>query len=86
MAASIQNKVERISLAGGLLGLIFTDPRRALNALVKKHNAKGWRATFILQHSQHNLFMVLVQLVFLVLTVGLFTFGPGYLVMFEKEE
>lgn len=79
------NKVARVSLMGGILGLMFTNPSRALDACLAKHNKLGWRSTFIVPHSEKNLIVMLFQLVVLAATLGLFTFGAGYLVMFEKE-
>ncbi|MEG9884612.1 MAG: hypothetical protein V6Z86_08395 [Hyphomicrobiales bacterium] len=82
----VKNKVARISLMGGLLGLMLTNPRKALDDCINKHNAKGWRSTFIVPHAQRNILVIVIQLAFLVDTLGLWTWGAGYLVMFEKEE
>lgn len=79
------NKVSRVSLMGGLLGLMFTNPSKALDACLAKHNKLGWRSTFIVPHSERNLLVIICQLLVLAVTLGLFTFGAGYIVMFEKE-
>ena len=32
------NKVVRIAISGGLIGAIFTNPRKALDDMIDKHN------------------------------------------------
>ncbi|KAG1682839.1 Centromere protein V [Nymphon striatum] len=44
---NILNKVERVSLAGGLIGALTTNPKRALNNMLELNNAQGWKATHI---------------------------------------
>jgi len=82
----VRNKIVRITLMGGLLGLLLTNPRRALEACVEQHNNEGWRSTDIVPHSERNLLITIVQIVMLIVTLGMWTFGSGYLVMFEKED
>ncbi|MDT3663419.1 MAG: hypothetical protein ROM54_07900 [Anaerobiospirillum sp.] len=79
------NKVCRISLMGGLIGAITTNPRRALDNAIAEANADGWNCHQILPHHTTNLFMVFVQILCLCCTVGLWTFGAGYLLLMEKE-
>jgi len=78
------NKVERLSLAGGLIGAFSTNPKRALNIMLKSNNDNGWKAIHIESHRTHNLFVFFVQILVLVLTLGLYTWGGGYLVLFER--
>jgi hypothetical protein len=75
------NKVERIFLSGGLIGMLFTNPRKALDELVIEANADGWSAVQILKHSNTNLLMTIIQILVLLLTLGLWTWGAGYLVL-----
>jgi len=79
------NKVKRVTLMGGLIGMILTNPRRALDDAIRKENDEGWNAIEIDPLGTTNLFVWVVQLVVLILTLGLFTFGGGYLVLFERE-
>lgn len=79
------NKVERIALSGGLLGALFTSPRRALDNAIAAANAAGWHCHQILPHHTTNLFMLLLQVVVLCCTLGLWTFGAGYLLLLEKD-
>ena len=82
----IKNKVDRISLAGGLLGALFTNPRKAIDDRVAEANANGWHLHQILPHQETNLFIWLVSLLLLALTLGMFTFGAGYILLFQKHE
>ena len=79
------NKVDRISLSGGLIGMLLTNPRKALDEHIYIRNREGWKATYILEHSYNNVAAMLLALIVLVATAGLWTFGPGYLILFEKE-
>jgi len=78
------NTIARISLAGGLIGALTTNPRRALNKTIEDYNARGWKAIQVESHKTHNLFIFLLQFLVLILTLGLYTWGGGYLVLFEK--
>ena len=80
-----KNMVIRISLMGGLIGAIATNPRKALENEIDKANREGWNAIHIEPHRTTNLFIWILQLLVLALTLGLFTWGGGYLVLFERE-
>ena len=80
------NKMVRISLAGGIIGLIFTNPRKALEKMIEKNNQDGWNAIYYTTHTESNIVMILIQWLVLILTLGLWTFGAGYLILFEKEK
>jgi len=79
------NKIERITLMGGIIGALLTNPRGALEKAITHANADGWYCRQILPHSTSNLFMVILMLLCLVCTCGLWTFGAGYLLLLEKE-
>ena len=79
------NKIERISLSGGIIGALTTNPRGALEKLIEKNNSAGWNCHQIMPHATSNLFMLFLQVLVLVCTLFLWTFGAGYLVLFEKE-
>ena len=80
------NKVVRIALAGGIIGWLTTNPRRALENRIERENEQGWTCTYFIPHRETNLFIILVQIVLLVCTFGLWTFGAGYMALFEKEK
>jgi hypothetical protein len=79
------NKVERISLSGGLLGLLFTNPRRALETNVLRHNAEGWSVRQVLEHTDTNLAAFFLRILVLMLTLFLWTWGAGYIIIYEKD-
>ena len=79
------NKLERIALSSGIIGALTTNPRRTLAKTIEQHNSEGWNCRQILPHSTNNLFMVILQFLVMVCTLGLWTFGAGYLVLFEKR-
>ena len=79
------NKVVRIALSGGIIGWITTNPRRALDARIDKENQEGWNAIYILPHVDTNLVAFLARVAVLVLTLFLWTWGAGYLILFERE-
>jgi len=79
------NKVARVSLMGGLIGAMTTNPRRALEREIAKQNAEGWAAIHIEPHGTTNLLILLLQFIVLVLTLGLFTWGGGYLILLERD-
>jgi hypothetical protein len=79
------NKVERISLSGGLIGLLFTNPRRALEANILKNNSEGWSVRQVLDHSDTNLAVLFLRFLVLALTLLMWTWGAGYLVVYERD-
>jgi hypothetical protein len=80
-----RNKVIRLSLSGGIIGLLTTNPRKALDDAIDKANQDGWNAVQIQPHKTSNLLIVMLQVVVLFLTLFLWTWGSGYLVLMERE-
>ena len=81
----MRTQVIRKTVAGGLVGALLTNPRRTLANVIDEQALDGWRLTAMTPLAGANIFMVLVSIVVLVLTLGLWTFGPGYLLAFEKD-
>lgn len=79
------NKIIHVELSGGLIGLLFTNPRKALEQRIADENRDGWNAVHFDQHSERNILAIALQLLALVLTLGLWTFGAGYFVLLERE-
>ena len=80
-----KNKVVRISLSGGLIGALTTNPRKALEDAIDKQNQDGWVATHIDPHRTTNLFIGILQVLVLIFTLFLWTWGGGYMILFERE-
>lgn len=79
------NKVVRISLSGGIIGWLTTNPRRALDNRIDKENQEGWNAIYVMPHSDTNLAAAIARLVVLVCTAFLWTWGAGYLILLERD-
>lgn len=80
-----RNKVIRISLSGGIIGMLTTNPRKALEDAIDKANQDGWSATQVESHRTTNVLIFFLQLLVLLCTLGLWTWGGGYLVLMERE-
>lgn len=80
------NKVINMSLAGGLIGLMTTNPRRSLDNLIDKHNQDGWNLVQVIPSEDRNIIMFILKLIVLICTIGLYTFGSGYLLIMEKDK
>ncbi len=57
----------------------------ALDKALSRANVDGWYCRQILPHSTSNLFMLILSAVCLCFTLGLWTFGAGYLLLLEKD-
>ena len=80
------NKCVRIALMGGVLGMLLTNPRNAIDKALEQANKEGFYCRQILPHTTSNLFAKLLQIVCLACTCGLWTFGAGYLLLLEKND
>ena len=80
-----KNKVVRVDLTGGFIGAFSTNPRKALEEAIDKGNNDGFNAIYIMPHSTTNAFIFLLQILLLLCTLGLYTWGGGYMILFEKE-
>jgi hypothetical protein len=79
------NRVERVSLSGGIIGALATNPRSAIEKKCNELNVQGWNCHQIMPHSTRNFLVMILQSIILVLTLFLWTFGAGYVLLFEKE-
>ncbi len=77
------NKVIRVNFAGGILGLIFGSHRGKLESAINKQNAEGWNLAEVIPDNP-NIALILIRLVFLILTLGLWTLATGYILVFER--
>lgn len=82
----MENKIVRISLSGGIIGLMTTNPRKALDDVIKAQNDMGYRCTYFYPNSAPNLLVKVFQLIVLICTLGLWTWGAGYLILLEKQQ
>lgn len=81
-----RNKVERVILSGGIIGMLGTSPRRALANKIKKANAEGWTVRQVLDDNTGNLLVFILRVALLFLTLFIWTPSNGYFIILEKEE
>ena len=79
------HKVVRVEFTGGLIGLLFTDPEKEINRVIHEASLDGWEVDHMVFHRAQNILVVLLEGVLLVLTLGLYTFSPGYMILFKKR-
>lgn len=79
------NKVVRIGLAGGLIGAMITNTRSAFDKAIAQENQLGWNLCHVEAVGANNLIMLIIRVIILVLTLGLFTLGANYILIFEKD-
>lgn len=77
------NKVIRVSFSGGLFGLIFGSHKGKLKKVIEAQNKDGWNYVDSLPDDP-NLVLIVLRLLLLILTLGIWTFGIGYILIFEK--
>ena len=77
------NKVVRVNFSGGILGLIFGSHKGKLEGVINKQNADGWNLAEVIPDNP-NIALILLRLIFLVLTLGLWTLATGYILVFER--
>ena len=78
-----ENKVERLTYSGGLLGMLFGSSKGKLQTKVKEMNQLGWNLHLI-HRDEVNLVIILLRWLLLLLTLGLWTIGSSVLLIFEK--
>ena len=63
----------------------MTNPRAALENAITEANSAGWNCHQIIPHKTNNLFVAFIQILVLICTLGLWTFGAGYLILLERD-
>ena len=81
-----RNKIDEITFIGGLIGWLAVNPKATIDNRVAEANKAGWTVVNIIPGNEQNALLRLLRIVVLVVTLGLFTFGDGVYVIFEKEE
>mgnify|MGYP001334647279 FL=1 len=81
-----RNKIDEITYVGGLIGWLLINPRKTIDARVSQANEAGWTVVNIIPGSNQNALFRLMRYVVLTLTLGIFTFGDGVIVIYEKDE
>lgn len=79
-----KNRFERISMSGGLAGLLTNNPKKMLENKADELNGSGWNCVHFAPHSTSNPIVFVAQLLVLALTLGIWTWGSGYMMLFER--
>ena len=83
MGFSKQNKVIRVSFFGGIIGLLVGSHRGKLENNILKMNADGWNLAEVIP-DHINLILWILRLLLFLVTLGLWTLGTGYILVFER--
>ena len=78
------NKIVNIEMTGGLIGWLFHDPARRLDKEVAHYNKAGWRVVQIIPSSSGNVLLWLSRIIFLLITLFLYTTANGYYILLES--
>ena len=81
-----RNKIDEITFIGGLIGWLMVNPKATIDNRVAEANKAGWTVVNIIPGGEQNALLRLLRIIVLFVTLGLFTFGDGVYVIFEKEE
>jgi hypothetical protein len=81
----MKNKVVRVEVSGGIIGVLIGSPRASLTRVIDAENAQGWRVRQVLADPFANALQQLIRLLILILTIFLWTPATGFYVVFERE-
>tara|TARA_Y100001935_G_C17061472_1_gene386960 strand:+ start:317 stop:568 length:252 start_codon:yes stop_codon:yes gene_type:complete len=81
-----RNKIDEITFIGGLIGWLAVNPKTTIDNRVAEANEAGWTVVNIIPGGQQNALLRFLRTLVLILTLGLFTFGDGVFVIYEKQE
>lgn len=78
------NLVVRVTLMGGIIGLLAGSAHSELRNVVRRYNQQGWRVVQVLDDPSGNIFAFIVRILLLTVTLFLFTTNNGFMVVFER--
>lgn len=76
------NTVRRVNRAGGLIG-IWKTQHHVMSDQIRDMNLAGYRVTFVVQDSW-TLVQWIGAILLLLITIGIYTKSPGFLIIGEK--
>jgi len=80
-----RNKIDEITYMGGFIGWLIINPKQTINNRVEEANKAGWTVVNIVPGGSQNALFRFLRIIILILTLGMFTFGDGVYVIFEKD-
>ncbi len=81
----ITNTVFRVKLSGGIIGALAANPKGKLQKKIIEMNEDGYRVGQVLPDDTGNILVLLLRLILLILTIGLWTIANGYYIIGEKR-
>jgi hypothetical protein len=82
----VKNLAVKLSLSGGIIGSLTTNPASAIQNAFDTYNRRGWRCVQVIHHSDTNILGIILKVAVLVLTLFLWTWSSAYILVFEKQE
>ena len=79
------NKVVKITLTGGLIGLFIGNAIDTLNKNINEENSNGWEVVQIMPDTNTNLAIVVVRILLLICTFLLYTTDNGYFIVYKTN-
>lgn len=79
------NRVVRVSVSSGIIGMLLSDSRGALEKTIAKCNNQGYRVVQVIPDGGGNIFRLLLKLICLICTLFLWTFDDGYILILEAK-
>jgi hypothetical protein len=80
------NRISKVSLVGGLIGIVAGSPDESLNKRIRLENSKGWQVVQILPDTHVNLLSLIIRVLLLVITLFIFTTANGYYIVLKRRQ
>jgi zinc-ribbon domain len=80
-----QNKVIKVTLVGGLIGLFAGNASNSINKKIATINASGWEVIQILPDTDSNILTFLIRIILVVITLFFYTTNNGYYIVIKKS-
>lgn len=81
----VENRILHVKLAGGLIGLLTSNPKTALEGAIQKANTEGWQVVQVIDDNTGNLIVWILRLIILLVTLTLWTPANGYFVVLQRD-
>lgn len=82
--ARAQSKVVNLTLTGGLVGYLWSSPRKRLQQELDRQNKEGWHLAYILNAQSGNLFLMILRWLIQLVTLGIYVPLNGYYLIMER--
>jgi hypothetical protein len=79
------NRIVKVTLSGGLIGLLAASPISSLNKKVIRENSQGWEVVQILPDTHLNLLIAALRIIILFFTLFIYTTASGYYIVLKRK-